>query len=67
MDEPSTTGAGFPVMCSVCGYEFQLGEEYYVLQRTTLKKLGGVTNFVQITNERIMCMNECNAEDFVEA
>jgi hypothetical protein len=65
-DETSTLDAGFPVACSVCGYEFQPGEEYYVVQRTCLKKTGALANLVEVVNERVMCMHDCNGEDLVE-
>jgi len=65
VDEPSTVGAGFPVICSACGYEFQPGEEYYVVQRVCLKKLGAMANLVEVVNERVMCMHDCSGDDLV--
>jgi hypothetical protein len=62
-DELSTAGAGFPIICSVCGYEFKPGEDYYVVQRTVLKKQGSMANLVEVVNERVMCTYDCNGDD----
>lgn len=66
MDEPSTLNAGFPIVCSACGYEFEEEEEYLVVHWTQLKKRSSMANLVQVMREQVYCLNDCNGEVFDE-
>ena len=56
---PELSISDWPIFCSVCGKEFQEGDEFLIVHTVTLRRVSSLGNLASVTKEEPMCLNPC--------